>query len=140
MLFSDNDNTSSGLILLLYSSTPVYWRLSFDGDAFFSPTNQQRSSYSRNVYISKGSTLKNYQDIPINVHQHNQMDILFGQNNIALEGSSQGHEDESIAEIIRHKWGALTTFSRISGANRISISLPQGIWIIAIVQCISIVY
>ena len=109
---------------MLYSSTPVYWRLSFDGDAFFNPTNQQRSSYSRNIYISKGSTLKNYQDVPINVHHHNQMDNLFGRSNNAVE---QHSKDESISEIIRNKWGALTTFSRISGANRISISLPQGI-------------
>jgi hypothetical protein len=72
--------------------------------------------------------LKNYQDVPINVHQHNQMDNLFGRNNNALEKRSHQHsEDESIAEIIRNKWGALTTFSRISGANRISILLPQGL-------------
>ena len=71
--------------------------------------------------------MKNFQDVPINVHQHNQMDNLFGRNNNALEKRSHQHsEDESIAEIIRNKWGALTTFSRISGANRISILLPQG--------------
>merc|ERR1712223_576457 len=48
------------------------------------------------------------------------MSNLFG-------GGSTESVDKSIVEKIRHKWGALTTFSRISDANRISISLPQDI-------------
>ena len=72
--------------------------------------------------------MKNYQDLPINVYHHNHVDNLFrGSNNAFEKNSQQNIEDESIAEIIRNKWGALTTFSRISGANRISISLPQGL-------------
>ena len=85
--------------------------------------------------------MKNYQEGPINVHRHNQMDDIFSRSNNELGKHSYQHtEDESIAEIIRNKWGALTTFSRISGANRISISLPQGMWVIFVVQCIIIVY
>ena len=44
--------------------------------------------------------------------------------NAAFQGAE--NDDESVAKIIRKRWGALTSFSRISGANRISISLPQG--------------
>ena len=103
---------------MLHSSTPVNWRLSLIGEVA-SSYNQKSPHLSRNVYLSPGSTLKNHQTIPINVHIHNQMSNLFG-------GGSTESVDKSIVEKIRHKWGALTTFSRISDANRISISLPQG--------------
>ena len=116
--FSDYDNTTSGIILLLHSSTPVNWRLSLIGEVA-SEHNQASPHLSRNVYLSPGSTLKNHQTIPINVHIHDQMNELFGTGSIK-------NVDESIVETIRRKWGALTTFSRISDANRISISLPQG--------------
>ena len=104
---------------MLHSSTPVNWRLSLIGEVA-SSYDQKSPHLSRNVYLSPGSTLKNHQTIPINVHIHNQMNNLFGKGSIK-------NVDESIVEKIRQKWGALTTFSRISDANRISISLPQGI-------------
>ena len=94
------------------------WRLSLIGEVA-SSYDQKSPHLSRNVYLSPGSTLKNHQTIPINVHIHNQMNNLFGKGSIK-------NVDESIVEKIRQKWGALTTFSRISDANRISISLPQG--------------
>ena len=124
-LFIDHDNSSSGLILILHSSTPVNWRLSVVGDAV--RFNHQPPNYSIKVYVSKESTLKNYQNIPIHVHnmfEKDEEDTIY--ENVYKKSSKFLHPDEIIASMIRLKWGALTTFSRISGANRISILLPQG--------------
>ena len=125
-LFIDNSITSRGIILLLYSVTPVYWRLSFNGDAYYSPTEEQESSYSRNVIISKGSTYSNYQDVHINVYKGDQLNSIFEDEQ---QFQTKKHIfDQSVIEKIRNTWGALTTFSRISSANRISITLPQGMF------------
>ena len=125
-LFIDNSITSRGIILLLYSVTPVYWRLSFNGDAYYSPTEEQESSYSRNVIISKGSTYSNYQDVHINVYKGDQLNSIFEDEQ---QFQTKKHIfDQSVIEKIRNTWGALTTFSRISSANRISITLPQGVF------------
>ena len=125
-LFIDNSITSRGIILLLYSVTPVYWRLSFNGDAYYSPTEEQESSYSRNVIISKGSTYSNYQDVRINVYKGDQLNSIFEDEQ---QFQTKKHIfDQSVIQKIRKTWGALTTFSRISSANRISISLPQGMY------------
>ena len=125
-LFIDNSITSRGIILLLYSVTPVYWRLSFNGDAYYSPTEEQESSYSRNVIISKGSTYSNYQDVRINVYKGDQLNSIFEDEQ---QFQTKKHIfDQSVIQKIRKTWGALTTFSRISSANRISITLPQGMF------------
>ena len=68
--------------------------------------------------------MKNYQNIPINVYSQDQMDSIFEEGKFVQ--AKQHVIDQSVIKKIRNKWGALTTFSRISGANRISISLPQG--------------
>ena len=123
--FLDNSKTSNGMVLILYSKAPVYWRLSFNGDAFYDPTEEQESSYSRNVVVSNGSKVKNYQGLPITVHDGNDLDPIFEEEH---QFQSKQHIFDQLAiKKIRNTWGALTTFSRISGANRISISLPQGI-------------
>ena len=122
----DNSITSSGIILLLYSVTPVYWRLSFNGDAYYSRTEEQESSFSRNVIISRGSTLKNYQDVHINVYKGDQLNSIFEDEQQFQ--TNQHIFDLSVTQKIRNTWGALTTFSRVSSANRISISLPQGMF------------
>ena len=99
------------------------WRLKLSGDAVYEP------SYTRNVYISEGSTIKVSERMAINIHNQNQVKNSNTGDIFNMNDAFQGAEtdDESVAKIIRQKWGALTTFSRISGANRISISLPQGI-------------
>ena len=112
--------------MLLYSVTPVTWRLSFNGDAYYSPTEEQESSYSRNVIISTGSTLKNYQDVHINVYKGDQLNSIFEDKQ---QFQTKKHIfDQSVIQKIRNTWGAITTFSRISSANRISITLPQGMF------------
>ena len=68
--------------------------------------------------------MKNFQNIPINVYNQDQLDTIFEEDKSVQ--TKQHVIDQSIIKKIRNKWGALTTFSRISGANRISISLPQG--------------
>ena len=104
------------------------WRLTLTGDAFYTPSTIQQSSYSKNVYISEGSSIHYNKDPTINIHYQNH-----GKNSNTDESfdinaafHSKENDDKSLTEIIRKRWGALTTFSRISGANRISISLPQG--------------
>ena len=104
----------------------MYWRLSFDGNAYYSPTEKQESSYSRNVIISRGSTLRNYQDVHIDLYKGDQLNAIFEDEQQFQ--TKQHIFDRSVIQKIRNTWGALTTFSRVSSANRISISLPTGMF------------
>ena len=68
--------------------------------------------------------MRNSQDVHINVYKGDQLDPIFeGEQHFQTKKQVF---DQSVIQKIRNTWGALTTFSRISSANRISISLPQG--------------
>ena len=114
---SDNDRNSSGLVVLLDSSKPVKWRLTFTG-----VSSGAANSYMRKVYVSKGSEIY-YSNVKLdNSEQPN----LRGRGSVFDMEEVFGEKDDfSAAQLLRKHWGAISSFSRISDANRISISLPQ---------------
>ena len=70
--------------------------------------------------------MKNYQDVHINVYKGDQLNSIFEDEQ---QFQTKKHIfDQSVIQKIRNTWGALTTFSRISSANRIIVTVSQGMF------------
>ncbi len=103
-----NPDESDSLVLVLASSMPVGWRLAFVG--------AHGGFRDVSVVLSGGSVVSSSNVAPSNVLR---VDKAFG-----LSGDD--YTDAALLGAVRQKWGAVTSFARTQGANRISILLSDG--------------
>lgn len=108
---SDYDVESKGLILLVDSPTPIRWYFMEKPDGA-----SRAAGYEIRIHASESSSVISRK------RQLNSTEALES----VLNGFQSSSSDLGLAKAAMEHFGAITTFSKISNANRISIKLPQG--------------
>lgn len=104
----ENETDLQGQILVLDSPAGTGWRLAFKGKVNHSP------EFKRVVMLAKGSTV-----LTSNMK-------ITSKSNTAVNDKMN---DIEYGDAVRKNHGALTSFSRMKGANRISILLTAGTYV-----------